>query len=144
LVSLISTHFKVLFKKLILVFSNLNLKLLILASGIYGIPLASEIANYVVKKFMSHYVAAYRLMWALYSNNARNLDGAFMRQITSLLGVIKTSTPPHNPQSNLPETMCGAIAMLIRKGLQDSDRRYFLLTLLLQRKPYLCLYCNFL
>ena len=92
---------------------------------VYGIPLASEKASYVVKKFMSHYVAAYGLMWALHSDNARNLDGAFMRHLTSLLGVVKTSTPPHNAQSNPTETMCGAVAMLIRKGLQDSDKKYW-------------------
>ncbi len=92
---------------------------------VYGIPLASEKASYVVRKFMSHYVAAYGLMWALHSDNARNLDGAFMRHLTSLLGVVKTSTPPHNAQYNPTETMCGAVAMLIRKGLQDSDRRYW-------------------
>ena len=92
---------------------------------VYGIPLASEKAGYVVKKFMSHYVAAYGLMWALHSDNAQNLDGAFMRHLTSLLGVVKTSTPPHNAQSNSTETMCGAVAMLIRKGLHDSDKRYW-------------------
>ena len=88
-------------------------------------PLASEKAGYVAKKFMSHYVSAYGLMWALHSDNARNLDGAFIRHLASLLGVVKTSTPPHNPQSNPTETMCGAIAMLLRKGLLDSDRRYW-------------------
>jgi hypothetical protein len=92
---------------------------------VYGIPLASEKAGYVAKKFMSHYVSAYGLMWALHSDNARNLDGAFIRHLASLLGVVKTSTPPHNPQSNPTETMCGAIAMLIRKGLLDSDKRYW-------------------
>jgi len=92
---------------------------------VYGIPLASEKAGYVAKKFMSHYVSAYGLMWALHSDNARNLDGAFIRHLASLLGVVKTSTPPHNPQSNPTETMCGAIAMLLRKGLLDSDRRYW-------------------
>ncbi len=92
---------------------------------VFGIPLASEKASYVVRKFMSHYVSAYGLMWALHSDNARNLDGSFMRHLTSLLGVIKTSIPPHNAQSNPTETMCGAIAMLIRKGLQDSDRKYW-------------------
>jgi hypothetical protein len=74
---------------------------------------------------MSHYIAAYGKMWALHSDNARNLDGAFMRHLTSLLGVVKASTPPHNARSNPTETMCGAVAMLIRKGLQDSDRRYW-------------------
>jgi len=74
---------------------------------------------------VSHYVSAYGLMWALHSDNSRNLDGAFIRHLASLLGVVKTSTPPHNPQSNPTETMCGAIAMLIRKGLLDSDKRYW-------------------
>jgi hypothetical protein len=92
---------------------------------VFGIPLASEKASYVVRKFMSHYVSAYGLMWALHSDNARNLDGSFMRHLTSLLGVVKTSTPPHNAQSNPTETMCGAIAMLLRKGLQDSDKKYW-------------------
>ena len=92
---------------------------------VYGIPLASEKASYVAKKFMSHYVSAYGLMWALHSDNARNLDGAFIRHLATLLGVVKTSTPPHNPRSNPTETMCGAIAMLIRKGLLDSDRKYW-------------------
>ena len=91
---------------------------------VYGIPLASEKSSYVAKKFMSHYVSAYGLMWALHSDNARNLDGAFIRHLAALLGVVKTSTPPHTPRSNPTETMCGAIAMLIRKGLLDSDRRY--------------------
>jgi hypothetical protein len=91
---------------------------------IYGIPVASERASYVVRKLMSHYIAAYGKMWALHSDNARNLDGAFMRHLTSLLGVVKASTPPHNARSNPTETLCGAIAMLIRKGLLDSDRRY--------------------
>ncbi len=46
-----------------------------------------------------------------------------MRHLVLLLEVVKTSTLPHNTQFDPTETICGSIAMLIRKGLQDSDKR---------------------
>ena len=47
-----------------------------------------------------------------------------------MLGVLKTSTPPHIPNVNPTETMCGAVGMLLRKALNDSDKSYFILFLL--------------
>ncbi len=95
----------------------------------YGIPLASEKADYVVKKLMSHFVAAYGLPWALHSDNGRNVDGALIRHLALMLGVLKTSTPPYTPNANPTETMCGAVSMLLRKALSESDRRYWSLCL---------------
>jgi len=95
----------------------------------FGIPLASEKADYVVKKLMSHFVAAYGLPWALHSDNGRNVDGALIRHLALMLGVVKASTPPHTPRSNPTETMCGAVSMLLRKALSKSDRRYWPLCL---------------
>ena len=95
----------------------------------YGIPLASEKADYVVKKLMSHFVAAFGLPWALHSDNGRNVDGSLIRHLALMLGVIKTSTPPYTPNANPTETMCGAVAMLIRKALCGSDKRYWSLCL---------------
>jgi len=74
----------------------------------YGIALTSEKADYCVKKLMSHYVAAFGLPWALHSDNGRNVDGALIRHLALMLGVVKTSTPPHTPNANPTETMCGA------------------------------------
>ena len=95
----------------------------------YGIPLASEKADYVVKKLMSHFVSAYGLPWALHSDNGRNVDGALIRHLARMLGVLKTSTPPHTPNANPTETMCGAVSMLLRKALNESDKRYWSLCL---------------
>ena len=91
----------------------------------FGIPLASEKADYVVKKLMSHFIAAFGLPWALHSDNGRNVDGSFIRHLALMLGVLKTSTPPHTPNANPTETMCGAVSMLLRKALNDSDKRYW-------------------
>ena len=66
----------------------------------YGIALTSEKADYCVKKLMSHYVAAFGLPWALHSDNGRNVDGALIRHLALMLGVVKTSTPPHTPNAN--------------------------------------------
>ena len=96
---------------------------------ILQIPLASEKADYVVKKLMSHFVAAYGLPWALHSDNGRNVDGALIRHLARMLGVLKTSTPPHTPNANPTETMCGAVSMLLRKALNESDKRYWSLCL---------------
>ena len=90
----------------------------------FGIPLSSEKAEYVVNKLMSHFVAAFGLPWALHSDNGRNVDGAFIRHLARMLGVLKTSTPPHTPNANPTETMCGAVSMLLRKALNESDKRY--------------------
>jgi len=95
----------------------------------FGIALTSEKADYIVKKLMSHFVAAFGLPWALHSDNGRNVDGALIRHLALMLGVVKTSTPPHTPNANPTETMCGAVAQLIRKGLHDSDKRYWSLAL---------------
>jgi hypothetical protein len=95
----------------------------------YGIALTSEKADYCVKKLMSHYVAAFGLPWALHSDNGRNVDGALIRHLALMLGVVKTSTPPHTPNANPTETMCGAVAQLLRKGLNESDKRYWSLCL---------------
>ena len=95
----------------------------------FGIPLASEKAEYVVKKLMSHFVAAFGLPWALHSDNGRNVDGALIRHLALMLGVLKTSTPPYTPNANPTETMCGAVSMLLRKALSESDRRYWSLGL---------------
>ena len=95
----------------------------------YGIALTSEKADYCVKKLMSHYVAAFGLPWALHSDNGRNVDGALIRHLALMLGVVKTSTPPYTPNANPTETMCGAVAQLLRKGLSESDRRYWSLCL---------------
>ncbi len=95
----------------------------------FGIPLASEKAEYVVNKLMSHFVAAFGLPWALHSDNGRNVDGAFIRHLSRMLGVVKTSTPPHTPNANPTETMCGAVGMLLRKALNESDQRYWSLCL---------------
>jgi hypothetical protein len=95
----------------------------------FGIPLASEKADYVIKKLMSHFVAAFGLPWALHSDNGRNLDGALMRHLANMLGVLKTSTPPYTPNANPTETMCGAVSMLLRKALSESDQRYWSLGL---------------
>ena len=95
----------------------------------YGIPLASEKAEYVVNKLMSHFVAAFGLPWALHSDNGRNIDGAYIRHLALMLGVLKTSTPPHTPNANPTETMCGAVGMLLRKALNESDKRYWSLCL---------------
>ena len=95
----------------------------------FGIPLSSEKADYVVKKLMSHFVAAFGLPWALHSDNGRNVDGALIRHLSLMLGVLKTSTPPYTPNANPTETMCGAVSMLIRKALSGSDRRYWSLCL---------------
>ena len=95
----------------------------------FGIPLGSEKADYVVNKLMSHFVAAFGLPWALHSDNGRNIDGAYIRHLSRLLGVIKTSTPPHTPNANPTETMCGAVSMLLRKALNESDQRYWSLGL---------------
>ena len=91
----------------------------------FGIPLASEKADYVVKKLMSHFVAAFGLPWALHSDNGRNVDGSLIRHLALMLGVLKTSTPPYTPNANPTETMCGAVSMLIRKALSGSDKRYW-------------------
>ena len=95
----------------------------------YGIALTSEKADYCVKKLMSHFVAAFGLPWALHSDNGRNVDGALIRHLALMLGVVKTSTPPHTPNANPTETMCGAVAQLLRKGLNESDKRYWSLCL---------------
>jgi len=95
----------------------------------FGVALTSEKADYIVKKMLSHYVAAFGLPWALHSDNGKNIDGNLVRQLALLLGVIKTSTPPHTPNANPCETMCGAVAMLLRKGLNASDRKYWPLCL---------------
>ena len=95
----------------------------------YGIALTSEKADYCVKKLMSHYVAAFGVPWALHSDNGRNVDGALIRHLALMLGVVKTSTPPHTPNANPTETMCGAVAQLLRKGLNESDKRYWSLCL---------------
>ena len=95
----------------------------------YGIALTSEKADYCVKKLMSHFVAAFGLPWALHSDNGRNVDGALIRHLALMLGVIKTSTPPHTPNANPTETMCAAVAQLLRKGLNQSDQRYWSLCL---------------
>ena len=95
----------------------------------FGIPLASEKADYVVKKLMSHFVAAFGLPWALHSDNGRNVDGSLIRHLALMLGVLKTSTPPHTPNANPTETMCGAVSMLLRKALNESDKRYWSLCL---------------
>ena len=91
----------------------------------FGIPLASENAGYIVKKVMSHFVAAFGLPWALHSDNGLNVDGSMIRHLARLLGVIKTSTPPYTPRSNPCETACGAVSMLIRKVLFAKDQRYW-------------------
>ena len=95
----------------------------------FGIPLSSEKADYVVKKLMSHFVAAFGLPWALHSDNGRNVDGSLIRHLALMLGVLKTSTPPHTPNANPTETMCGAVGMLLRKALNESDKRYWSLCL---------------
>ena len=95
----------------------------------FGIPLTSEKADYVVKKLMSHFVAAFGLPWALHSDNGRNVDGSLIRHLALMLGVLKTSTPPHTPNANPTETMCGAVSMLLRKALNGSDKRYWSLCL---------------
>ena len=95
----------------------------------FGIPLSSEKADYVVNKLMSHFVAAFGVPWALHSDNGRNVDGALIRHLARMLGVIKTSTPPHTPNANPTETMCGAVSMLLRKALNASDQRYWSLCL---------------
>ena len=95
----------------------------------FGIPLTSEKADYVVNKLMSHFVAAFGLPWALHSDNGRNVDGALIRHLSLMLGVLKTSTPPHTPNANPTETMCGAVSMLLRKALNASDQRYWSLCL---------------
>ena len=78
---------------------------------------------------MSHFVACFGLPWALHSDNGRNLDGALIRHLARMLGVIKTSTPPHTPNANPTETMCGAVGMLLREALNASDQRYWSLAL---------------
>ena len=91
----------------------------------FGIPLASEKAEYIVKKIMSHFVAAFGLPWALHSDNGLNVDGSMIRHLARMLGVVKTTTPPYTPRSNPCETACGAVTMLIRKLLYNRDQRYW-------------------
>ena len=91
----------------------------------FGIPLASEKGPYIVKKVMSHFVAAFGLPWALHSDNGLNVDGSMIRHLARMLGVVKTSTPPFTPRSNPCETACGAVSMLIRKVLYAKDQRYW-------------------
>ena len=95
----------------------------------FGIPLASEKADYIVKKFMSHFVASFGLPWALHSDNGKNIDGSLIRHLCKMLGIIKTSTPPHTPNANPCETACAAVSMLLRKALNNSDKRYWPLCL---------------
>jgi hypothetical protein len=90
-----------------------------------AIPLASEKADYIVRKFMAGFISSYGPPFAIHSDNARNLDGSIMRHLCLMLGSTKTSTPTYNPNSNPCETICGAIVMLIRKALTGSDQRYW-------------------
>ena len=92
---------------------------------IYGIPLASEKAEYIVKKVMGHFVAAFGFPWALHSDNGKNVDGNLMRYLAAMMGVVKTTTPPHTPNANPCETACAAISMLLRKSMTHSDQRYW-------------------
>ena len=91
----------------------------------FGIPLASEKADYIVKKVMSHFVAAFGLPWALHSDNGMNVDGSMIRHLARMLGVVKTTTPPYTPRANPCETACGAVSMLIRKVLYARDQKYW-------------------
>ena len=94
-----------------------------------GVPLASEKADYIVKKVVNHFIQPFGLPWALHSDNGRNLDGHAARYLATLLGIRKTTTPPYTPNSNPCETMCGAVTMLIRKALHQSDQRQWPLCL---------------
>ena len=91
----------------------------------FGIPLASEKADYIVRKIMSQFIAAFGFPTALHSDNGKNIDGNLMRHLAAMLGISKTTTPPHTPNANPCETACGAVAMLIRKALNDSDKKYW-------------------
>ena len=42
---------------------------------VMSVPLASETAEYVVKKVMNHFITPFGYPWALHSDNGRNLDG---------------------------------------------------------------------
>ena len=90
-----------------------------------GVPLASEKAEYVARKFIGSFIAAFGPPIAIHSDNARNLDGSIMRHLCLMLGCAKSSNPSYNPQSNPCETICGAIVQLIRKALTGSDQRYW-------------------
>ena len=90
-----------------------------------AVPLASEKAEYVARKFIGSFISAFGPPAAIHSDNARNLDGSIMRHLCLMLGCAKSSSPSHNPQSNPCETICGAIVQLIRKALTGSDQRYW-------------------
>ena len=94
-----------------------------------AIPLKSEKADYVVKQFMTQYVGKYGMPEHVHSDNGRNMDSSLIRHLCLMLGAVKTSTPYYTPRSNSSEVICGAIVQLIRKGLMDSDKRYWPLCL---------------
>jgi len=94
-----------------------------------GVPLASEKADYIVRKVVTHFIQPFGAPWALHSDNGRNLDGHAARYLARLLGTRKTSTPPYTPNSNPCETMCAAVGMLIRKALFRSDQKQWPLCL---------------
>ena len=90
---------------------------------VVGVPLASEKAEYIVKKVMEHFIGPFGYPWAFHSDNGKNMDGHLVRYLAQMLGITKTTTPPYTPNSNPCETMCGAVTMLIRKALYKKDQR---------------------
>ena len=91
----------------------------------FAIALASEKADYIVRKIMAQFIAAFGFPHALHSDNGRNVDGNLMRHLAAMLGIVKTTTPPHTPNANPCETACGAVAMLMRKALVGNDKKYW-------------------
>lgn len=92
---------------------------------VLGVPLASEKAEYIVRKVVEHFLGPMGFPWALHSDNGRNLDGHLVRYLALMLGITKTTTPPYTPNSNPCETMCGAVTRLIIKALGRKDRRFW-------------------
>ncbi|HEY7535653.1 MAG TPA: transposase family protein, partial [Thermodesulfobacteriota bacterium] len=91
-----------------------------------AICLKSEKADYIVKEFMTHYIGKFGPPPThIHSDNGKNMDSSLIRHLCRMIGTIKSSTPIYTPRSNKAEVICGAVVQLIRKGLINSDQKYW-------------------
>jgi len=88
-----------------------------------AIPLKSQKAEYVAKKFMQHYVQSYGFPMHLMSDNATNLSSSMMNWICRILNIKKTESPSWSPRSEQCENLVQAVAQLLKVHMGQRDRK---------------------
>ena len=97
-----------------------------------AIPIRDQKANTVAKKFVERIVTIFGTPMQLHSDQGTNFESEVFREMCKILGIEKTRTTPHHPQSDgmierANRTIENMLSAFVSKNTRDWDEHIYLL-----------------